>query len=605
MPVIQDKPILSGGAASGTERAAAGEVPVTPAFNLVDEPWIRCLMVDGTVTELGIRDTFRRSRAIRRLSNEIPTQDYAILRLLTVILGRAAVLDEAQTALESGNPSSWWRRLLGEESLLTSFTDHYLGEFHDRFWLRHPTQPFMQVADLHTQNGGHNDVTRMIVDAENDYFAMRAGSGTASLEFADAARWLVHLQAFDYAGIKSGAVGDPRVKGGRGYPIGTGWCGNTGGVVIHGSSLHETLLLNMPPRLLHSLWEAQGRAALGDQAEDQPAWERPPATAAPRAMEAIAPDGPVDLLTWQARRVRLFFSGDRVDGVLVSNGDRIDPVNRFEDPMTGYRFSRNKSKKGQTVFFAQTHDSAEPLWRGLEPLLTRYGVGTPSTRGEPRAEERPRPPLTVGSLMQTEEQELGLEGLATVQLVGLEYGPQSAVVVNAVNAELDLDLAMLTAGGALLRGLVTDAAARTREAARLISRYARMLVQAQAPGMGWAQAPDQSTQGQRYLAEVEPAFRAWVRTLGPRTDPAAAERAWREEARRVVLRLVDALAEEAGPAAAIGWIEGEQIHSTAHARAWVRRELGSQLPDRRPRARGDGDPLEEQEATVNEERETR
>ncbi|NYN06610.1 type I-E CRISPR-associated protein Cse1/CasA, partial [Salmonella enterica subsp. enterica serovar Typhimurium] len=75
--------------------------------------------------------------------------------------------------------------------------------------------------------------------------------GRSKLSFAEAARWLVHTQAYDYSGIKPGVEGDPRVKGGKGYPIGTGWSGMTGGTVIRGTTLLETLLLNSTPEAIY------------------------------------------------------------------------------------------------------------------------------------------------------------------------------------------------------------------------------------------------------------------------------------------------------------------------------------------------------------------
>lgn len=566
---------------TGSSNAAKAAGPAAPAdievyFNLVDEPWIRCLNLDGTVEALGIRDVFRRSRQIRRLTNEIPTQDFSILRLLLAILWRGTVVDPEQTALDDPLPVSWWRELLSRDGLLTDSVASYLDEVHDRFWLRHPSQPFLQVADLATEKGGRSEVRRLVVDAENDYFSMRAGRGASSLSYSDAARWLLHLQAYDYSGIKSGAIGDPRVTGGKGYPIGTGWAGATGGVVMHGSNLHETLLLNTPAGLIHELWEAEGRAEEGLQPADRPAWERPASTAAPRVSDA--PDGPVDLLTWQSRRVRLFFDGDCVDGVLVSNGDRIDPVNRFEDPLTGHRYSRNKSKAGKTVYFPQTHDVSEPVWRGIQPLLAKYDIHVPRVNGEQDPAKRPRPPRTISELARYSEGTLGLGGPVTVQMVGVEYGAQQAVVTNTVNAELEMNIAVLAADGDLLRGLVTDAAVRTHEVARAITYYAGLLAQAQAPGMARAQIPDRTDAGQRYLAIVEPAFRHWLRGLDIGVEAGKVESAWRAQGRAAAVRLIDDLAAEAGPVAVMGWLEEDQLRSTASAQRWVRRRLGELFP---------------------------
>lgn len=70
-------------------------------------------------------------------------------------------------------------------------------------------------------------LSRLVPDvpAGHPFFTTRSGADLKSMTFAEAARWVVHCQAYDPSGIKSGAVGDAQVKGGRGYPIGTGWCG--------------------------------------------------------------------------------------------------------------------------------------------------------------------------------------------------------------------------------------------------------------------------------------------------------------------------------------------------------------------------------------------
>ena len=100
----------------------------------------------------------------------------------------------------------------------------------------------MQVHDLHTAKGDTKPVSRLVLDSESEYFSQRAEVALKSLSFAEAARYLVTLHAYDYSGIKSGAVGDPRVKGGKGYPLGVGWYGATGKVIVHGANMMETLL---------------------------------------------------------------------------------------------------------------------------------------------------------------------------------------------------------------------------------------------------------------------------------------------------------------------------------------------------------------------------
>lgn len=205
--------------------------------------------------------------------------------------------------------------------------DSYSDRWLNRFNLFDDSAPFMQVTDLHTSNGGYSGLTKIIseVPPNDKFFTTRDGAGTTSLSFAEAARWLVHTHAFDVSGIKSGAVGDPRVKGGRGYPIGTGISGPMGIVIVEGKSLAETILLNL--------------FLQDDPQQDVPVWERPPQTATPDREHPV-PTGCADLFTWQSRRVRLIADGDRVVDVLLCNGDKVEwKYLLHNDSTTAWRYS--------------------------------------------------------------------------------------------------------------------------------------------------------------------------------------------------------------------------------------------------------------------------
>ena len=106
-------------------------------------------------------------------------------------------------------------------------------------------------------------------------------------------------------------MGDPRVKGGKGYPIGVGWAGWCGLIFARGNTLRETLLLNLD---LHLNVRA-----------DSASWERPPHDVTTDD-EHPEPLGPADIMTWQSRRVALLRDdrGMVVDAV-IANGDPIHP----------------------------------------------------------------------------------------------------------------------------------------------------------------------------------------------------------------------------------------------------------------------------------------
>src|SRR5699024_12509737 len=56
---------------------------------------------------------------------------------------------------------------------------------------------------------------------------------------------ILHAQAFDTAGIKTGVVGHPRMKNNRVYPEGVSWTGQLGCLYISGATLLTTLLTNI------------------------------------------------------------------------------------------------------------------------------------------------------------------------------------------------------------------------------------------------------------------------------------------------------------------------------------------------------------------------
>lgn len=53
-------------------------------FNLIDEPWIIAQTQEGT-QELSLREAFGKAELIQRLGGEIPTQAFAILRLMLAL----------------------------------------------------------------------------------------------------------------------------------------------------------------------------------------------------------------------------------------------------------------------------------------------------------------------------------------------------------------------------------------------------------------------------------------------------------------------------------------------------------------------------------------
>lgn len=519
-------------------------------FSLIDDPWILVVDTDGNQRTVGIREIFAGEVKVASLQGESPAQNFAIVRLLLAIFWRA---HSGESRVEPGKTfyfAAWFERL--RTQLKRTGRDEavldYLEQYRNRFELLDSPTPFMQVADLAVPSGEVKHVTTIVPEAQEDYFTMRAGKARDSLSYGEAARWLVYAQAYDYSGIKSGAVGDSRVKDGKGSPIGTGWTGMTGGVLVVGENLLDTLILNTCSSALTN-------------PQDKPVWERQPD--GPDTREKVGenayPQGPSDLLTWQSRRIRLHSEGNRVTGVILSNGDKIPDAgaNVFGDPMTPYRYSTNKSKKILDIYYPATFSPQRTVWRALDALIVAETDGGFS--GKVKAPKRPENLNNLANLSQYID---GIPNVLNVDLVAVEYGSQSSSVASTYAAQMGMPLVLLLEQSGQLRQAVREAASATSEAAIGLGRFAANLLVAAGKEYEFTPMPTDQV-----LAELEPLFNAWLQNLadfapnivsgnGDVAEDSIVRlvRGWQSKVREIIVSQALILLRGAGPKAMVGKI---------------------------------------------------
>lgn len=519
-------------------------------LNLITEPWVAMRAPDGSVSELSLHDVFHHADNYQGLAGEIPTQEAAILRLLEAILMRATAKrrSEDDTIRQWGQ---WWR----DQALPLDDIDTYLDRCSSRFNLGGET-PFMQVADLHTKTRSTSGLVKLIAEVPpgSKFFTTRDGAGIESLSLSEAARWLIHAHAFDISGIKSGAVGDDRVKGGKGYPIGTGITGNMGLVIAEGKSLLQTLLLNLVLRT--------------NFRDDLPVWEREPQDAG-EDWEHPVPTGPVDLFTWQSRRLRLVEHDGRIVEVLLCNGDKVEWGHLLgNDPMTAWRYSKPQSKKaGRDIYMPKSHDAGRAIWRGLEPLLTR----APN-------KEWIRPDVLNWLARARQAKYLDPSQMIRIRTIGMEYGPQSSVVTSIVDDALPASIAVL--GEDSLATLAVEAAQTAQSAALCLANLASDLARA----AGTDPDADRAHAWETAFAVIDPEYRRWFSHLGSTTEADISTRIWQERLRQVLEQEGFQLCSDAGDTARSGRMvnvpntEREDLMDTAEAwRRFIRR-LGKITP---------------------------
>ncbi|WP_162292992.1 type I-E CRISPR-associated protein Cse1/CasA [Actinophytocola xinjiangensis] len=508
-------------------------------------PWLLARDQDGDVVELSMGEIFGSAHRLLGLVGDVPTQVFALTRLLLAVLHRSV-----------GGPRdvAAWRELWRAETLPVDDIDRYLQAHRHRFDLADQTEPFFQVAGLRVADGSVSDLSKLIADVPNGapFFTTRIG-GRLTLAAAEAARWLVHCQAFDTSGIKSGDPSDPRTKNGKGYPIGVSWSGHLGGVLVGGRTLRETLLLNLIPRDFTQAADA----------DDRPPWERPQLGAAEEVPGGRAPTGPVELFTWQSRRVRLAWDDGLVTGVLIGNGDRLTPQNMHPfEPHTLWRRSETQEKKLRSsvpVYMPLEHNPERDIWRGLQSMLPDTGAATVENR------------LTatvlrwVSSLAMRRVLDTGYP--LELRAIGMHYGAQSSTVADIVDDALSLRAILFAQDAAALIGSVKQAVEHSEAGANAVGRLAENL--AVAAGSRDITGGHRLRATEQAYSVLDPLFRTWLAGLDENTDASTCLAQWHRTALDALRELADDLAATTPPVAWVGRDDrqGRRITSV-HARKW-------------------------------------
>ena len=535
---------------------------MTASFNLLDEPWIRVTRLDGAPDEVSLLFLFREATDIAGIHGEIASQDAAVLRLLLAICHRTMDGPEDLDVWEE-----YWRDpgSLGRDAV------DYLERHRERFDLRDPDRPFFQVAGIHAASGRASGLESLIVDVPNGnpFFTTRIAEGLDSIGWAEAARWLVHVHAFDPSGIRTGAVGDPQVKGGKGYPIGPGWTGQIGTVTVVGENLERTLLLNTV--VCEDLDGLNGV----DPTRDLAPWER--GADGPAGSHDPRPTGPVYCYTWQTRRVLLHGDDDGVTGLFLGNGDKAKPQNRYlVEPMTAWRYSEPQSKKLKApVYMPRKLPTDRAFWRGLSTLVAQLSPKiTVKGAGEVTRYLSPGVVSFYQRLMR--RRIVCPSGLIPLHAVGIEYGAQEAVVTELVDDVLSLPAGLLNPENKRLLAVVHDAMEETEQVAAALRNLAANLDRARGGSPDTASAAREHASAAFYQV-IDERFPRWLASLNEE-NPDRAHARWRELLRSEALRQQETLASAVPDTAFAGRGEGKGRADVSKALLFFRLALTKALP---------------------------
>lgn len=523
---------------------------MTGSFNLIDEPWILTADHNGRTVERSISELLSSPEEFATIRGDIPTQQFAITRLLLAIVRRAIAWGD--------DPVATWGDLWKARALPQDQIGRYLERYRHRFDLLDDDEPFYQVAEFLTTKNNINPIGLLISDLppKYQYFTTRAGSEAEGLSLAETARWVVHAQAYDPSGIKTGAADDPRTKGGKGYPIGISWAGQLGGVLLEGRTLTETLLLNTV--LLNG-----EESTLNEN--DRPAWERPhPGTG---VRDDPIPSGQADLLTWQSRRIFIAYRGDRAVGAIVGNGDPLESHRqRNREFLTGWRYSQNKSKQfGEKTYYPRTFDSDRPVWEGIEALLVDTEQGSAGFA----------PGVVHWLDFLVDEGLIARDEFAAPHVFGLRYDNNASVVGAAIDDRIKLRITNFGHDGC--RRDAIDAVRTADAVANAIGALAEGLASA-AGGEGTGQRASARSQ---FLAALDTPYRGWVTRLGAE-DSDTLRTEWHQRVYQIATAKAEELIRNAGRPAFLGrYVDvggKERWVDTASAMSAFRRSLARELP---------------------------
>lgn len=381
-------------------------------FDLWTEPWLPLQRPDGTMTEVGLAQALGEAGRYRRLVGSTPTMTAALHRLLLALVQRVC------RPVDSSRWAQLWEAVDGfpKKELAT-----YQREYASRFDLFHPRMPFFQCPALDITPGSTAKLVAHRATGSNRLlFDHTTAEERPPLRPAEAARWLVTTQTYDTSGTKQPYRTDKSSEGGLGNRFAC--------VLVEGSTLHETLLLNLLP------YDPDAEQPRSTTPEDRPVWERPEPPA-PEPDSRLS-HGWTDLLTWPSRRILLsttVIEGQTwVDGVALTPGTRLQGELIDYEAMAAYRrpWHKGTSRAGLRPV---SLDELRGVWRHSQEFLLsserrwwNTWKAAQRARGPLPAEEpeRQRPAALDNIADRVEDGLIPEETVYTLRVFGQELGSQ-------------------------------------------------------------------------------------------------------------------------------------------------------------------------------------
>lgn len=497
---------------------------MTAEFNLLDERWILAMDDDGKVVECNLKEVFEKAHELKKLAGEIPTQDAAVFRfLLAVLYAVYQKVDENGDSREMATADeafSRWEALWSRGRFDTKPIFNYLESYRDRFFLFHLTRPFYQVPVEKGTEYQSSKLNGELSESSNKprLFSSISGAQRSHMQYAEAARWLINLNAFDDTSAK------PTVRGANLPSCGAGWVGKLGFIMAEGKNLFETLLLNLVLVSEHHEPFTTG----------VPTWEPEEAKADERTHIPM-PESPIEILTLQSRRIHLIRAGSSVTGYLLMGGDIVEKENAFIEQMTVWR----QDSEGNVV--PRRHDPSRSMWRDYGPIMVK-NMGS----------EKNHIPGVVRWLRDLEDEGVINQDAVTIATIGVKFADKDFFVEN-------FSIDSMTVNSGLLANLneewnvrIADAVTVTDKCVSILWKYVGNVAEICGCDDNSRRNASDRAKARAYVALDRP-FRRWLRNIDPRTCSVDDEMdAWLREVEKIVKTVARSILNESGERALIG-----------------------------------------------------
>lgn len=456
-------------------------------FNLLVEPWIVVIKEDGITEEMSIKEVFCQAHNIKSLAGEVPAQDVAILRILLAILYavyyRAELNSNASNLEDEEDAIEIWVKMWKKNKFNIEQLEDYLLTYYERFWLFHSKYPFYQVL---IENGTSYDSPKLIGELSESgnkprLFSNRNGLAKNKISYNEAARWLIHLNAFDDTSSK------PSVrKGGLPSP-GAGWLGKLGLIYPEGRNLFETLMLNFTMTDYNGDIFPDGKAI----------WEVEPS--AEERVEIPTPESPIEILTLQSRRILLERLDACVVGYLLLGGDIVLKENALIEQMTVWR----KNKEEQWT--PKRHDPSRLMWRDFSAIISK-------------SEGTQKPGVVRWTSMLVRKGIFPYDH-ANFRISGVKYGSKDFFAEDFIDDNMEFSSKLLGETGEVWNERITDSIERTDNCVKIFGNYAKNLstLSGNDPKGSNVEHARESAKGLAYYA-LDSSFRSWLSSIDPDKD---------------------------------------------------------------------------------------